>query len=893
MRRSHHTIILTSAVALLVAVITAVQVWEQVPTSQGPRVVASRDYSQQLFQPVTFAKQNARNQAFPVPSQIEAAIEADQQITELVNSVIGSDTQEDQNVDAVVPTEPIIESHSVFIAGIPDEETQQKIGAENGNESVIPMPALPLQPVAFQTPKQESDKTVGAKTPVSIVDSPAPYRFAPIEVDLKKWSDPTAKGLTSTAIPRSDLTIQISSIQQWPVAKVLLKQLNQLQTHPVASQWASDLLRSLEKLQSLPQLADPRSVESFNDLARLSEMGNELASTTATDVASEIRRITLGIDRRIEVWTSVYNVVSKQSQFYRISDLAPIDLLDAVNQVHERLGASKEKASWLDYLMVNEVEELAKAEGAVDPEYRMDVAREVLIRMHSSYLTIEQRELLRESCFQQLMLALRRWTVEPVDYPQLLRRIEQFEAGRANRQASPIADIYQTLRWSENDNIAEIGQQIESEYRGGNIHISVAAGFLNQLLAGERVMETEIDETIQGTKVSGLSETKTNLGVVFQPGAGRWVIGITADGDVISSTKAKRAGTVFHNAGTAQFVAKKVMTIDSSGIRIGTTETTVHADSKLTKLDTEYDGVPLLNGLAQNMAKSKYRQRTELARRQMASKVERMVKEKLDDQVDGELGGLKDTFNAKWLEPMRAMDLSPVVVDLDSTEDDLLVQYRLAGPHQLAAFSHRPVLNPESILGIQIHESAINNVLEQLDIDGRRCTLPELMSHVATSLGNEDYTVPDDVPSDVIVELAERESVRIRFHNGKASILMHIRELSSRRLKFKNFAILVTYTAKHEKIDAQLARTGIIQIAGRGLKLGDRIALQAVFNKVFSKARPVAIFKTDMVNNENLADCDVEHFTIGDGWLSLSLIDDKDKPVVERVADSEEALEAR
>ena len=291
MRRSHHTIILTSAVALLVAVITAVQVWEQVPENRAAHVVASRDYSRQLFQPVTFAKQSTRNQVFPVPSQIEAAIEADQQIIELVNSVIGSDTQEDQNVNAVVPTEPIIESHSVFIAGIPDEETQQKIGAENGNESVIPMPAFPLQPVAFQTPKQESDKTAGAKTPVSIVESPAPYRFAPIEVDLKKWSDPTAKGLTSTAIPRSDLTIQISSIQQWPVAKVLLKQLNQLQTHPVASQWASDLLRSLEELQSLPQLADPRSMESFDYLARLSERGNELASTTATDVALSLIHI--------------------------------------------------------------------------------------------------------------------------------------------------------------------------------------------------------------------------------------------------------------------------------------------------------------------------------------------------------------------------------------------------------------------------------------------------------------------------------------------------------------------------------------------------------------------------------------------------------------------------
>ena len=408
-------------------------------------------------------------------------------------------------------------------------------------------------------------------------------------------------------------------------------------------------------------------------------------------------------------------------------------------------------------------------------------------------------------------------------------------------------------------------------------------------------METEIDETIQGTKVSGLSETKTNLGVVFQPGSGRWVIGITADGDVVSSTKAKRGGTVFHNAGTAQFVAKKVMTIDSSGIKIGDTETTVHADSKLTKLDTEYDSVPLLNGLAQNMAKSKYRQRTELARRQMASKVERMVKEKLDDQVTGELGGLQNNFNAKWLAPMRAMELSPVVVDLDSTEDDLLVQYRLAGQHQLAAFSHRPELAPESILGIQIHESAINNVLEQLDIDGRRCTLPELMTHVATSLGNEDYVAPEEVPEDVIVELAAHESVRMRFHNGKASILLHIRELSSKRLKFRNFAILVTYSPVNEKIDARLARTGIIQIAGRGLKLGDRIALQAVFNKVFSKARPVSIFSADMVANENLSECDVEHFTVGDGWLSLSLIDPTvlSEPVIEKVADSEETGESR
>ncbi|MFL2871253.1 MAG: hypothetical protein ACJZ8O_10950 [Pirellulaceae bacterium] len=891
MRRSHQTIILTSAVALFVAVLTAVQVWEQLPTNKGSRIVASRDYSSQLFQPVTFSSRNTRSQVFPVPSQIEAAIQADQQIVDLVNSVIGADSQQNQNADLIVPSKPNIDQPSIFIAGIPDEATQQKIGAENGNDDVIPMPLLPLQPVAFQIPKQGTDKTVGTKTPVSIIESPAPYKFVPVDVDLKRWIDPTAKGLTSTAIPRADLAIQISSIQQWPISKVLLKQLEQLQTHPVASQWASDLLRSLARLQSLRELADPRSVESFTELAQFSEKGNELARTTATDVASEIRQISLGVDRRVEIWTSVYNVVSKQNQLYRISDLAPVDLMDAVGQVHERLGGSKEKSNWLDYLMIDEVEKLIAAEGAVDPKHRMDVAREVLIRMHSSYLTTQQRELLHEPCFQQLMLALRRWTVEPVDYPQLLRWIEQFESGRANRQASPIADIYQTLRWSENEDVAEIGHQIESEYRGGNIHISVAAGFLNQLLAGERVMETEIDETIQGTKVSGHSETKTNLGVVFQPGMGRWVIGITADGDVISSTKAKRAGTVFHNAGTAQFVAKKVMTIDSSGIRIGATETSVHADSKLTKLDTEYDGVPLLNGLAQNMAKSKYRQRTELARRQMASKVERMVEEKLDDQVDGELGGLKDTFNAKWLEPMRAMDLSPVVVDLDSTEDDLLVQYRLAGAHQLAAFSHRPVLNPESILGIQIHESAINNVLEQLDIDGRRCTLPELMSHVATSLGNNEYVVPDDVPSDVIVELAERESVRIRFHNGKASILMRIRELSSRRLKFKNFAILVTYTAKHEQIDAQLARTGIIQIAGRGLKLGDRIALQAVFNKVFSKARPVAIFKTDMVNNENLADCDVDHFTIGDGWLSLSLIDNK--PVVERVADSEEALESR
>ena len=51
---------------------------------------------------------------------------------------------------------------------------------------------------------------------------------------------------------------------------------------------------------------------------------------------------------------------------------------------------------------------------------------------------------------------------------------------------------------------------------------------------------------------------------------------------------------------------------------------------------------------------------------------------------------------------------------MQTTEELLLGRFRIAGDDQLAAFTPRPRDASDSLINLQIHQSAINNTLEQL-----------------------------------------------------------------------------------------------------------------------------------------------------------------------------------
>ena len=659
----------------------------------------------------------------------------------------------------------------------------------------------------------------------------------------------------------------------WPQCPQLQRQLKQLASIAVLSNWANDLIKSLDKLHAIRGPGTVESVQALAELRTLHEHGSNLVAKIPSGEPVEVMQKTLaGLDTRLAIWHSVQTIVSNQQVSVETSDSSREQVAAAIEGIEERLVGSDEAENWSVYLNLNELKKFVTSEEGVDVAARGKEAQRVLLRMHARSLTSEQKTLLQEEAFTSLEFGLRQWCVEPVDYPRLMRDIELFESSRYNYRAVPVANTFQVIRWSLDENVAGLGSMLEERYRGGNIRIRISEGFINRLIPAETQVSAPIEDKVLGALVEGTSDTTSRLKIQLLEDDGRWVIGLDAQGEIESHTTSTKGAAVFENEASASFQASKQIMISPSGIEFGETLADVQSESKLVNFETDYDN-SLLGGIARNMARNQYKQKEKSAAKAMDLRIRQQATDTLDDKVTGQLSKIEQTYNSRWLEPMQDLNLRPVATNLHTTDDKLAIDYRLAGIHQLAAHGFRPEIPTETLVGIQIHESAMNNLLHNLDLDGKSGKLVDVMKRIASQLGMESFNVPVDVPETVMVRFMERESVRLRFYKGKIQLMIQMRQLQNKRVGWRNFAILAEYAPSSDAISGTLQRQGIIQILGNGLRLGDRIALQTIFNKVLPSTQTLTLLGENIVEHPNMETAGIKVFEINQGWLTFAVAD--------------------
>ena len=109
------------------------------------------------------------------------------------------------------------------------------------------------------------------------------------------------------------------------------------------------------------------------------------------------------------------------------------------------------------------------------------------------------------------------------------------------------------------------------------------------------------------------------------------------------------------------------------------------------------------------------------------------------------------TVHRAFLQPLHKLALNPVALDMQTTEERMVARYRLAGFHQLAAHTPRPQAPANSVLSVQIHESALNNLLDQFGWAGREANFRDLHRELGELFRRQNWTLPEDFPDDVTV----------------------------------------------------------------------------------------------------------------------------------------------
>jgi len=655
----------------------------------------------------------------------------------------------------------------------------------------------------------------------------------------------------------------------WKPSDALLQRLAPFAAMGTDGRWAIDADRLLRELAAAEKTdaVDPL-------LGGLRESLALAAATTALipdpSLRTELRHTGHALQRHIDVWRGVSMLKGEDLTEDDLPFADPQTISGCLDQIEKLTADTPEGAAWREYIFFDQLRawDDNREEGARLPR---DLARRVARRMSSPSLSATQRKVLSSEPMAELLGELEKSAVEPVKMAELLKDLERYESRGLPSDARLLACHCRHLAMSTNSRHRELAECIEHYYRNANIRFAVSEELLNRLIPKRDPEYAPVNDTVMGHSIRGRSLTSTNVAVELQPDPNRVMMALKINGHVNSMTHSDSGMAVFYNNNEAGYTATKPLRFDLDGIHLQPAEISVYSNTQLSGLKTGLDSVPLFGSLAKGIARSQHEQKRKEAAAEIKGKVARKARQRIDSESQERLGKVSDNLKHRVIVPLDAMLLSPSLVDAETTEQRFNMRLRIAGEDQLGANTPRPWAPSNSLASMQIHQSAVNNLLDRLNLAGRTLTMPELAEHIGRRLQLAKTWETNPAHDDVKITFARKDPMVVGFQDGRATITLLVARMSKSPRVWKNFRLRVVYCPRVESDTAQLVREGVIHLKGKRLSMGSQIALRAVFSKTFSERRPLPLSPPRLATDPRLSDLRITQVAIDDGWLGIAL----------------------
>ncbi len=691
-----------------------------------------------------------------------------------------------------------------------------------------------------------------------------PAETARIAARARRRVEPLRHGILPL-LPRQDATLTYRQPAGWPHAATLVRQFETLSELEPCAAWSRQVLALLAELERSSTIGSPDSARLLVQLGQAVQDAPLANAPVGSPVAGQIARARYALDRRLVIWRQVQSVVLEEPAMW--VSLEAGDVASSLPQIDKLLPPVDRALGWREYLLVDQVKLLAAAP-EVDPLARRLLAQRVLERLSQGSLSQAQQQFLAQASFVSFGDQLRRWAYEPLDYSALLQQLESLEDGDTLSE-SEVAEGWRQLRWSPWSQTSVLAQTIDTHYRNANIRVAVSGEFINRMLPAVEAIDEPVDDHILGTPVTGRSTTMGRLFVELVPDKLRWRLGLVARGNIDSETWSEKGPVTLFTNGATRYQARKLLTIDGTGIKFQRAEAQAANDAELTDVATDFDGVPLLGSFMRSLARRGHAERMGEANAEVESKVGSRVAQRLDDEVAAKIHDAEEKYREKLLQPLRELQLNPTPLDMQTTDRRLIVRYRLAADHQLAAHTPRPNAPGDSVLSAQIHESAINNTIEQLRLDGRQVSLVDLYRELSAKFG-KNVEPPADIPDNILLAFAEEDAVRVRFHEGRVELTLRFRAMQAGQNLWENFEVFTKLTPEVSGRLVRLVRDDVIELRGQ-LGFRDRLPMRAIFTAMLARERAMPILDPEITTSPKLEGIGVSQFVVVDGWIGVAL----------------------
>jgi hypothetical protein len=732
----------------------------------------------------------------------------------------------------------------------------------------------PIQTVANekQQPKHEVSvpgyqRLVNLPTPsLSSHQLPAPNSLLKQLDELKKHlRSPTSKLVSQSS--NSALAVQSSDRDETSTQYIST-------AASAVGLWIEDVTSTIQRLVQSEGLGKASGNAELARLRILSEQLNPLAEDLQDNaLIAKTTRIGYAIERRLAVWQAVSTCLQTDSTAVKPqsdTEITRRQIQDLLVRINAKLPASGDAEGWQKYLKMNELHDWASDDRNVWEEGNA-LAINVLSRLRWERLNESQSKFIDQPEFAELAMQLTAWARQPVDYRQLLTDLELLEEDPINRVRYSLASTVQVLRLADERNQQAVASALNDHYRNANIRLAIAGALIERFLPEESYQARPVQQRILGANTSGDSIVRTEMGLKLIPDDSAWHVTLGVQGDLTSATRSSKGPAVFHNSSQAQISSQRTVRMDTLGFKVKADATDVESQQHLRGMSTDFDRLPIIGDFLRVVIREQFDQQRGPAKRIMHRIIAEEADQEFDKQLQERLTKAQVELERRLIGPLEALNLNPMVVAMSTTEDRLLIRYRVANQAQMASHTARPRAPSDSLLSMQVHQSAVNNMIAQLGLSDRTWNLVELGERVASLLGKKDWQAPEDLPKDVQIRFAPSRPISVEMIENQLVLTLRISELSQGKNKIERFIVRSNYVPVADGLRAGLVRDGVVSIDGPRLSMGDRLPLRAIFAKVFVSRPEIPLTSDSLVNDPRARGLAVTQIDVHDGWLAIAV----------------------
>jgi hypothetical protein len=401
--------------------------------------------------------------------------------------------------------------------------------------------------------------------------------------------------------------------------------------------------------------------------------------------------------------------------------------------------------------------------------------------------------------------------------------------------------------------------------------VAVAAEFIDRLIPKSRTAEMAVNDRVLGLPTRGSSSMSSTVDVRLVPDPNRLRLALEANGQIFSTTRTTSGPATLYSQSDSHYFARKLMEVDVGGVRTWPAETDSDTNSRLRGVRTDFDGIPLLGALVENIARSRHADKSDAARREVRRKVAERAGQQIDAEADARVQQANQQLRERVLAPLAKLNLQPSVIQMETSPQRLMMRLRVAAEEQLAGNTPRPQAPGDSLVSLQLHQSLLNNLCEQLHLEGRTCTVPELREHLAGAFNLSTVTISDGPGEDVRFNFAGENAIQVHCDDGRVQLTLALAELTAESKSWRNFSVRVVFRPEVNGLSARMVRDGAIQLVGPRLNAKGQVVVRGIFNRAFPRDRTFDLIASKWSDDARLAGLRVSQFVIQDGWIGVAV----------------------